>query len=323
MDDEAPVKDDSWRELSLSLPLSIKKKGTDPKGTLLYTPPSWGASVSHLSDIDVYVEVISNGVVLGNVKLSDKGYYILGSQDDCDFVYKNPQVSRKHFVLQFNRFSNLLIYDLNSKCGTTVNHMRLEPEKYYTLNIGDQIRIGKRGFSSRVYIISGKSIFSREEDSESDDSKEEKPTEKRGAAYRDIEQIQKFRKRQIDLEEKTVVRDKPDVGSYDTRLDVDEWDDYFDAAIKKPEKKTTVLNKSNVLDNIRKLQQQELDLLNRWYISVKDALTPAEFGEGIDSELQDVKRRELDKDKTKFQKQLDGIRDDLEYYHKLLRVASF
>ncbi|UVC54661.1 hypothetical protein MACJ_003630 [Theileria orientalis] len=313
--EEAGSDKEDWKLLEEKLPLSITKVADDPKGHLVYNPPKWASSSVDAKILDLSVQIISNGVLLDTVKLNFKSFYVLGSMDECDFVYKNPQVSRKHFIMHYTRSNSLVIYDLNSKCGTTVNHMRLQPGKYYLLSAGDQIRIGKARMSTRSYIITGHSIFSDLESTH--DSK-------RTAKESDIGKVKRIRKIERELEEE-LRRTNVDESYYDTNLYMDEYDEYFDAPKLKTKTKSTVLKKADILSNLLKLQRDEVDLLNNWYTLVNEATQGSrDHNEpSIDVELEKVRRSQLNQDKIKIQKQLNNVRDDLEHNFKLLRIASF
>ncbi|UKK02039.1 hypothetical protein MACK_001393 [Theileria orientalis] len=313
--EEAGSGNEDWKLLEEKLPLSISKVGDDPKGNLVYNPPKWASSSVDSKILDLSVQIISNGVLLDTVKLNFNSFYVLGSMDECDFVYKNPQVSRKHFIMHYTRSNSLVIYDLNSKCGTTVNHMRLQPEKYYLLSAGDQIRIGKAGLSTRSYIITGHSIFSDLESSRNS---------KRSAKESDIDKVKRIRKIERDLEEE-LRSTKVEESYYDTNLYMDEYDEYFDDTKLKTKSKPSVLKKADILSNLLKLQSDEVDLLNNWYTLVKEATNRStdDTEPSIDAELEKVRRSQLNQDKIKIQKQLNKVRDDLEYNFKLLRIASF
>ncbi|BAM40192.1 uncharacterized protein TOT_020000454 [Theileria orientalis strain Shintoku] len=313
--EEAASDEEDWKLLDDKLPLSISKVGDDPKGHLVYNPPKWASSSVDAKILDLSVQIVSNGVLLDTVKLNFNSFYVLGSMDECDFVYKNPQVSRKHFIMHYTRSNSLVIYDLNSKCGTTVNHMRLQPEKYYLLSAGDQIRIGKAGLSTRSYIITGHSIF---------DELESTQSSKRTAKESDIDKVKRIRKIERELEEE-LRSTKVDESYYDTNLYMDEYDEYFDDTKPKTKSKSSVLKKADILTNLLKFQRDEVDLLNNWYTLVKEATQGSKEDNepSIDAELEKVRRRQLNQDKAKIQKQLNKVRDELEHNFKLLRIASF
>ncbi|XP_952253.1 uncharacterized protein TA13320 [Theileria annulata] len=311
-----------WKLLETELPISIHKKGNDFKSNLVYKPPGWSCISPDPKILEFSIQIISNGVILETVKLGSKSHYILGSLDDCDFVYKNPQVSRKHFVLHYTRSNSLVIYDLNSTTGTTVNHKQLLPEKYYLLSLGDQIRIGKPGLSTRSYIITGHSIFS-----EVEDVLQEKLESMRKKKKSDVDKVKIMKKIEKELEKELKIT-KVEESYYDTSLFLDEYDEYLDENPERHKRKQTVMKKSDILLAILKLQKSEIQILNNWYTVLKDA-TPdnyqlsKESASKIDFELEKVKKKQLKEDKLNFQRDLDRIRGELDHNFKLLRVASY
>lgn len=311
---EPPEKDeDHWRFLEDSFPVRILNRGADPKGVLEYNPPGWSSAAPDPKILSVSLQVISNGVLLESVDLNFKSHYILGSTDECDFVYKNPQVSRKHFVLHFTRTNSLVILDLNSKCGTSVNHARLAPERYYHLSLGDQIRIGKPGLSSRTYVVAGESIFSELEPEQAAPR----------ARENDVDRLKKFRK--IEKEIEAELRSTRVEGSYyDTNLYLDEYDAFFDERKPKAKRKQAPLSKTGILSALLGLQRREIELLNAWYALLRET-RGAEPGpeSSIEEELERVMRKQLEQDRARIQRDLDSVREELERNFKLLRVASF
>eukprot|EP00375_Theileria_parva_P002353 XP_765031.1 hypothetical protein [Theileria parva strain Muguga] len=306
--------------------MSYNKIGDDFKSNLIYKPPRWSSSSTDRKILDISIEIISDGVLLEIVNLGSRSHYILGSSDDCDFVYKSPYVSRKHCVLHYTRSNSLVIYDLNSKYGTTLNHMKLIPEKYYQLSPGDQIRVGPPGLSDRSYIIMGHSILSGIEDVPKEDLEMIKKKK-----LSDVDKAKLMKKIEKDLEKelKRELKMHNDDGSYyDTNLFLDEYDEYLDENPETQKRKQPVLNKSDILLAILRLQKSEIQVLNKWYKVLKDATPdrsrlPTQPASEIDIELEKVKKKQLKEDKAKFQKVLDKVRDNLDHNFKLLRVASY
>lgn len=65
-------------------------------------------------------------------------------QADVRLEEKLVQVDPKHFVIGFNHTTQrYYIVDLHSRYGTTVNKIRLVPEKKLALNAGDEIELGQ------------------------------------------------------------------------------------------------------------------------------------------------------------------------------------
>ncbi|GFE53110.1 FHA domain containing protein [Babesia ovis] len=307
-----------WTQLELSLPTVIKRHVEGSRGVIDYVPPPWADfNPQEVLGKDAYsIDIISNGTLLENRKLGNKAYCILGSMDDCDLVYKNQLVSRKHLVIQLNRYGSLLLYDLGSTHGTTLNHVRIEPNKYYILNTGDQIRIGRRGTTSRTYIICGPEDADQPQEEATAESKPKKKA--KTLAEKDDQEI-------MDKVKKATAADY-----YDTNLYFDEWDDYFDREQTKEENRTKRKQKTHTAASLRvdlkRLCQEEVDTLNRWYDILKQAKEEGLVQEDgaktkPDTLVKKIQRKGLSEDRTKFQEKINQIREDIDYHKKLLRLT--
>ena len=78
-----------------------------------YTIPPWSAAPCHR----FYLEVLKDGSIIDQFQVNDKGAYMFGRVDLCDFVLDHPTVSRFHAgILHFQisvycSNSNLTILD--------------------------------------------------------------------------------------------------------------------------------------------------------------------------------------------------------------------
>ncbi|KAG6519595.1 hypothetical protein ZIOFF_023089 [Zingiber officinale] len=72
---------------------------------------------------------------------SQKGAYMFGRVDLCDFVLEHPTISRFHAVLQFKK-DEVLLYDLGSTHGTFVNKVQIKKKVYTGVHVGDVLRFG-------------------------------------------------------------------------------------------------------------------------------------------------------------------------------------
>ncbi|XP_030484576.2 uncharacterized protein LOC115701032 isoform X2 [Cannabis sativa] len=113
-----------------------------------YTIPPWSEPPGH----NFYFEVLKEGSMTNQVHVYEKGAYIFGSVDLCDFVLEHPTVSRFHAVLQFKRSGEAYIYDLASTHGTFINNNQVNEKSYVDLHVGDVLRFGQ---SSTLYIFRG------------------------------------------------------------------------------------------------------------------------------------------------------------------------
>lgn len=78
-----------------------------------YTIPPWSAAPCHR----FYLEVLKDGSIIDQFQVNEKGAYMFGRVDLCDFVLDHPSVSRFHAsILHFpisahSSYSNLTILD--------------------------------------------------------------------------------------------------------------------------------------------------------------------------------------------------------------------
>ncbi|KAF8012762.1 hypothetical protein BT93_I0804 [Corymbia citriodora subsp. variegata] len=115
-----------------------------------YTIPPWSEPPRH----QFFLEVLKDGAIIDQLNVHEKGAYMFGRVDLCDFVLEHPTVSRFHAVLQFNGEGDAYIFDTGSTHGTFVNKNQVKKKVYVDLHVGDVIRFGQ---SSRLYIIQGPS----------------------------------------------------------------------------------------------------------------------------------------------------------------------
>lgn len=115
-----------------------------------YTIPPWSCRPRHHFSL----EVLKDGLIIDQFDVYDKGAYMFGRVDLCDFVLEHPTISRFHAVLQFKGNGEAYLYDLGSTHGTFINKNRVSKNVYVELHVGDVIRFGQ---SSRLYILQGPS----------------------------------------------------------------------------------------------------------------------------------------------------------------------
>ncbi|XP_065854823.1 uncharacterized protein [Euphorbia lathyris] len=113
-----------------------------------YTIPEWSSPPCH----KFYIEVLKDGSIIDQLDVFEKGAYMFGRVDICDFVLEHPTISRFHAVIQFKRKGDAYLYDLSSTHGTSINKRQVEKQVYVELHVGDVIRFGN---SSRLYIFQG------------------------------------------------------------------------------------------------------------------------------------------------------------------------
>ncbi|MQL87125.1 hypothetical protein Taro_019660, partial [Colocasia esculenta] len=82
-----------------------------------YEIPPWSEAPGH----PFYFEVLKDGAIIEQLHVSEKGAYMFGRIDLCDFVLEHPTISRFHAVLQFRKNGEAFLYDLGSTHGTFLN----------------------------------------------------------------------------------------------------------------------------------------------------------------------------------------------------------
>lgn len=118
------------------------------QGTVPYSIPDWSGPPCH----HFYIEVLKDGSIISQLNVFEKGAYMFGRADICDFVLEHPTISRFHAVLQFNNSGDAYLYDLGSTHGTFVNKNKVKAKVYVDLHVGDVIRFG---CSTRLFIFQG------------------------------------------------------------------------------------------------------------------------------------------------------------------------
>ncbi|KAG2715385.1 hypothetical protein I3760_03G073600 [Carya illinoinensis] len=135
---------DSSKTTSEPSPLHQSAKAAPPP----YIIPPWSGAPCH----QFYLEILKDGSIIDQFHVHEKGAYMFGRVDLCDFVLEHPTISRFHAVLQFKRSGDAYLYDLGSTHGTFINKSQVKKNVYVDLHVGDVIRFGH---SSRLYIFQG------------------------------------------------------------------------------------------------------------------------------------------------------------------------
>ncbi|XP_010528438.1 PREDICTED: kanadaptin [Tarenaya hassleriana] len=113
-----------------------------------YSIPEWSGPPRH----QFQLEVLKEGSIVGKFDVNEKGAYMFGRADICDFVLEHPTISRFHAVIQYKRGGDAYLFDLGSVHGTFVNKNQVDKRVYVDLHVGDVIRFGG---STRLYIFQG------------------------------------------------------------------------------------------------------------------------------------------------------------------------
>ena len=76
------------------------------------------------------------------------GFALIGRQDDvCDIALQHPSVSRVHAAMQHRADGKVLVYDLGSTHGTSLNKQSVPPKTYTEVIKGDVLCFGSRAGS--------------------------------------------------------------------------------------------------------------------------------------------------------------------------------
>ncbi|XP_042025304.1 kanadaptin-like isoform X1 [Salvia splendens] len=127
-----------------------KQEQPNSNSAVPYKIPPWSAPPGH----EFFLEVLKDGAIIDRYDVHEKGAYMFGRVDICDFVLEHPTISRFHAVLQFKSDRGVYLYDLGSTHGTFINKNQVKKRIYVDLHVGDVLRFGH---SSRLYIFQGPS----------------------------------------------------------------------------------------------------------------------------------------------------------------------
>ncbi|KAF5748898.1 kanadaptin [Tripterygium wilfordii] len=142
LDSEEPRKDD------LKDPPESDSQQAAKHNSVPYTIPEWSGPPCH----KFHLEVLKDGSIFDKLDVFEKGAYMFGRVDLCDFVLEHPTISRFHAVLQFKRSGDAYLYDLGSTHGTFINKKQVQKNIFVDLHVGDVVRFG---LSSRLYVFQG------------------------------------------------------------------------------------------------------------------------------------------------------------------------
>ncbi|WJX45534.1 hypothetical protein P8452_32408 [Trifolium repens] len=73
-------------------PLDFKTPKPSQGVAVLYKIPTWSAAPCH----QFYLEVLKDGSIIDKFNVHEKGAYMFGRLDLCDFVLEHPTISRFH-----------------------------------------------------------------------------------------------------------------------------------------------------------------------------------------------------------------------------------
>ena len=100
---------------------------------LTYKEPSW----SGVCQQPYSLEVLKSGVIVTDIDMTEKPFYVMGRLSNCDVVLEHPSISRYHVILQYRARAEdgsepgWYLYDLGSTHGTFLNKQQLSPKVYF------------------------------------------------------------------------------------------------------------------------------------------------------------------------------------------------
>ncbi|CAH0404494.1 unnamed protein product [Chilo suppressalis] len=122
-----------------------------------YKEPKWSGICPDGANYGL--EVLKSGMIVENIDLTKKSFYVFGRLANCDVVMAHPTISRYHCILQYKAFAEegeppcgWYLHDMGSTHGTFLNKERLKSNHYTRVRVGHQIKFGS---SSRTYIMLG------------------------------------------------------------------------------------------------------------------------------------------------------------------------
>ncbi|KAF5276730.1 hypothetical protein FQR65_LT03955 [Abscondita terminalis] len=130
---------------------------TENSLVLPYKEPKW-SGLPLPSSKDYVFEVLKSGVIVEQINLMSKPFWVFGRSTNCEICMAHPTVSRYHAVLQYRSEGTdenpkgFYIYDLSSTHGTFLNKGRLKSRVYAPLRVGHMIKLG---CSTRSYVLTG------------------------------------------------------------------------------------------------------------------------------------------------------------------------
>jgi pSer/pThr/pTyr-binding forkhead associated (FHA) protein len=88
---------------------------------------------------------VLSGNHVGKLIAVNHDKFLIGRADDCHLRPKSDSISRRHCAI-LHKDGRILLVDLKSRNGTSVNDKMLDPAKAKILKDGDRIKIGKLEF---------------------------------------------------------------------------------------------------------------------------------------------------------------------------------
>lgn len=135
------------------LPLGSSRK-SKIMSSHLYQPPTW--SDFPTSNKLYLFQVIKEGEHILNIPLFQQANFTtFGKDANNEVQVLHPSTSRYHATIQYGKPkkkapAGMFLYDLKSSHGTTINSIKLQPERFQEVVPGDRVGFGG---SKRVYLL--------------------------------------------------------------------------------------------------------------------------------------------------------------------------
>jgi len=98
----------------------------------------------------ITLNVLKNNEIIEKIELKDKPFYLLGTLKTNDVVLAHQSISRNHSVLIVEQKMGVSLMDLQSKSGTFLDGLKLEPHIPYKVKQDAKIQFA---VSSRIYNV--------------------------------------------------------------------------------------------------------------------------------------------------------------------------
>lgn len=91
----------------------------------------------------INLEVYKDGQLIESITLEGKNYFVFGAnQQKCDYVLRHHSISRVHAAFLIDSELGVVLLDLMSKAGTTLDSKPLEPCMPAQVKTGEKIVFG-------------------------------------------------------------------------------------------------------------------------------------------------------------------------------------
>ena len=89
----------------------------------------------------VHFKVEKRSECVEQIPLDDRQYYVFGRTDKAHYTLAHKSISREHFAIVHHQNGAVLVVDLQSSRGTTLNGEPLPAQGMVPLKHGDRIQV--------------------------------------------------------------------------------------------------------------------------------------------------------------------------------------